>query len=144
MQTIYKPGQGVWARGLSAAALVALGTYGAVQTRAWVLDYRGWNIGLPVFIFAVFAVTAFYLSNIARPAELLIETEIEMRKVTWPTVAEVFGATLVVIVVTLMMGFYLFALDYLISYGPLRLLGMTPRGCGCVGVTRQESPAGDC
>ena len=106
---------------------MALGTYGAVQTRGWLLDYRGWNVGLPVFIFAVFAALAFYLSNIARPADLLIETEIEMRKVTWPTVAEVFGATLVVIVVTLMMGFYLFALDYLISYGPLRLLGMTPR-----------------
>ena len=65
-------------------------------------------------------------SNVARPAELLIETEIEMRKVTWPTVTEVLGATLVVIVVTLILGFYLWALDIAMSYTALKWLGVSP------------------
>ena len=126
MEILYKPGQGVWARGVSAVSLVALGIYAAVQTRGWLVDYGIWQNVVSAALFVVFAGLGLYLSNIAKPAELLIETEIEMRKVTWPSAGEVFGATAVVIVVTLILGFYLYALDIVMSYSVLRWLGVSP------------------
>lgn len=138
--SIYKRGQGVWTRGLTALGLLAMGTYGAVQTGTWLIGYQnlggptvlGKTIGvglyLPVIVFLVFAALTVYLCNMPKPADLLIETEIEMRKVTWPTSKEVLGATTVVIVVVLIIGSYLFGLDKLFEYTFLRWLGVVPGG----------------
>ena len=65
--------------------------------------------------------------SITRAADLLIETEIEMRKVTWPTTREVTGATVVVLVVVLLLGLYLWFLDMTFQYTFLKWLGLTAR-----------------
>jgi preprotein translocase subunit SecE len=40
----------------------------------------------------------------------------ELKKVTWPTRAEVYATTIVVILTTVFFGFYLFGLDLALSY----------------------------
>ena len=138
--SIYKRGQGVWTRGLTALGFLAMGTYGAVQTGAWLIGYQnmggptvyGKTIGvglyLPVVIFLVFAALTVYVCNTPKAADLLIDTEIEMRKVTWPTSKEVLGATAVVIVVVLIIGSYLFGIDKILELTFLRWLGLAPGG----------------
>ncbi len=138
--SIYKRGQGVWTRGLAALGFLALGTYGALQTQSWLIGYQnlggptvfGKTIGvglyLPVVIFLVFAALTVYVCNAPKPANLLIETEIEMRKVTWPTSKEVLGATTVVIAVVLIIGMYLYSIDWVLQSTFLRWLGVTPSG----------------
>ena len=140
--TIYKRGQGTWTRGGAALGLLGMGTASAVQTGIWMNAYRQmteiavfgmkipmyYGIGLyvPVAIFLVFAVLTVYACNAARPADLLIETEIEMRKVTWPTAREVMGATVVVIIVVLILGMYMWLLDLMFVKWVLKLLGAAP------------------
>ena len=140
---IYKPGQGIWARGVAALGFLAMGVFGAVQTADWMVDYRHpWtlvvgNIKLPLYygvgmyvplgIFIVFATLTVVTCNTARAADLLIETEIEMRKVTWPTAREVAGATVVVIIVVIILALYLFGTDQVLQYTILKWLGFAPR-----------------
>ena len=140
--TIYKRGQGTWSRGVAALGLLAMGTYGGVQTGTWLAPWRlvteitvlgmkipvyyGIGLYLPVGIFLVFGALTVYACNAARPADLLIETEIEMRKVTWPTTREVLGATVVVIIVVLILSAYLYSLDFIYVHFILRWLGAAP------------------
>jgi preprotein translocase subunit SecE len=44
------------------------------------------------------------------------EVKTELKKVTWPSKKEVYATTVVVIVTTLFFGFYLFGLDFLMSW----------------------------
>ena len=113
---LYKPGQGKWARGIGAAALVGLGIWAAMQTRDWIAtpDYTGYIA--PAIILAVFLTGAYFLTNRPRAVDFLIDTEVEMRKVNWPTSREVLGATAVVIVVVLMLGVYLFFWDNVLMW----------------------------
>ena len=43
------------------------------------------------------------------------EVKTELKKVTWPSKKEVYATTLVVIVTTVFFGFYLYALDVIMS-----------------------------
>ena len=140
--TIYKRGQGKWSRGLTALGLLAMGTYGAVQTGNWMIGqrhqgtwepfgltipyYYGLGVYVPVLVFLIFAAATIYACNASKSANLLIETEIEMRKVTWPTTTEVMGATVVVIVVVLLLGFYLILWDLVFTKTLLKWLGAVP------------------
>ena len=51
-----------------------------------------------------------------RFANFLKETRGELRKVTWPSRAEVTSTTIVVIVATVFFGFYLFFMDLIFSW----------------------------
>lgn len=140
--SIYKRGQGKWSRGLAAFGLLALGTYGAVQTSDWMIGqryqgtwelfgftipyYHGIGLYVPALIFLIFAALTVYVCNVSKPANLLIETEVEMRKVTWPTTTEVMGATVVVVVVVLILGFYLILWDLVFTKTLLKWLGAVP------------------
>ena len=139
--SIYKRGQGVWTRVAAALGILAMGVYAGIQTAEWLLNYRqpgGWHVaegryipytalgtGFPVALFVIFLLLAYIAGNTTRSANLLIETEIEMRQVTWPSAREVFGATAVVIVVVLLLGLYLFGLDKFFELTLLRWLGLT-------------------
>ena len=130
---LHKPGQGMWSRGGAALGFLAMGTFAAVQTQQWawvVTNHQAgrFDVGvyLPWGLFAFFAVGALLVGNAPRAANLLIETEIEMRKVTWPTWREVAGATAVVIVVVLILGFYLYGLDFLMVTYILKWLRASP------------------
>ncbi len=50
-----------------------------------------------------------------RVSEFLIDTESEMRKVSWPSRGEVADSSLVVIIVIIAMGVYLFAADIVLD-----------------------------
>jgi len=47
--------------------------------------------------------------------DFLIETEAELRKVSWPSREELTGSTFVVIFVTVMLGIYIVAVDKVVS-----------------------------
>jgi preprotein translocase SecE subunit len=57
-----------------------------------------------------------------RVADLLIETETEMRKVTWPTFSEAVNSSLVVIVCVAFLMAFLAGADYLLGQWTTRLL----------------------
>jgi len=70
-------------------------------------------ISLVVFGVAVWLTYRF----LERPkyADMLIETEIEMRKVVWPTPKEVFNSSLVVVVCVLFLMAFLAGADWLLA-----------------------------
>ncbi len=74
----------------------------------------------PAFLIAA----AFFLGGLvwvirwqARPnvADFLIDTEAELRKVTWPTSEEVVNSSLVVVVTVVLIGAYLAGADYVLA-----------------------------
>ena len=67
------------------------------------------TIALGVFMGGMLLVHLFL--NKPASTELLIATEQEMRKVSWPSWPEVKSASLVVVVVTFVFGMSLFAFD---------------------------------
>lgn len=71
-----------------------------------------------VISLAVFAVALWLAYRfLERPkyADMLIETEIEMRKVVWPTPKEVFNSSLVVVVCVLFLMAFLAGADWLLA-----------------------------
>ncbi|HUU42422.1 MAG TPA: preprotein translocase subunit SecE [Planctomycetota bacterium] len=123
---IYKRGQGRWSRGVAAGALVAMGLWGAIETYRWIDNYVYARWYVPGLILAGFLSLAYYLSNRPKPSDFLIDTEIEMKKVTWPTTREVFSATMVVIIVLVLLGAFLFSVDRWVLQPLLQWLGVLP------------------
>ena len=68
---------------------------------------------LALFLVVVFGIHAW----LERPknADLLIETEIELRKVTWPTSQEVFSSSLVVVVCVILLMAFLAGADWFLA-----------------------------
>jgi preprotein translocase subunit SecE len=52
------------------------------------------------------------------------ETVAELGKVTWPSREEVVGSTIVVVVVSSVVGFFVFGVDLLLAQGVSMLLGI--------------------
>jgi len=48
----------------------------------------------------------------ARARQFLAEVRVELSRVTWPTRSEVWATTVVVILVSMFFGFYLFVVDF--------------------------------
>lgn len=119
----YKPGQGSFARLTTNLAILIALFLGAVELYSWIqspedkslvpLDVfddipllgvpLSWKFLLCVGLFLVF----FWLIRkwIRKPSavDALIETELEMKKVSWPTMPEARTATWVVILVTILL-----------------------------------------
>jgi len=129
---IYKPGQGRWARGVAAAALGALGIWAGLQTYDWMerkFTHAGaYYVGywVPGLLLLAFLLAAFYVANRPKATDFLIETETEMKKVTWPTYREVLAATAVVIVVVIILGAFLFSVDRWVIEPIFKLIGLLP------------------
>ncbi len=122
---IYKKGQGKIARGCAYALVGVLVAFGAWRFHA-AFNVPGEGVlveKLPIigtltilkigarFVFLVGLLLTHLVLNRAKAADLLIDTEQEMRKVSWPSWPEVKSATLVVVVVTFVMGMALFGFD---------------------------------
>ena len=60
--------------------------------------------------------------NRPKVADLLIETETEMRKVTWPTMPEAVNSSIIVIVCVLFLMVYLAGADWLLGQWATRVL----------------------
>ena len=136
----YKSGQGSFARLAASLALLLAAALGCQELYSWIADPNGespifgieaelfrnlplisvplsWKLLICVAIF----VGLIWLLRVymTRPAtvDLLIETEMELKKVSWPTREESLNATWVVLLVTIVMTLSLWLFD-----GGLRLV----------------------
>jgi len=123
---IYKPGQGKIARVTAYSLIGVLILFGAFRLYA-TFNVPGEGVlvaaKLPIIgqvtIMKIIAVIAFgagilgmhLVLNSPKLATLLIDTEQEMRKVSWPSKLEVRSATIVVVIVTFVMAGALFGFD---------------------------------
>lgn len=125
MFEIYKRGQGRWTRIGTFAGVMLITVIGAGvlsdAIRGWGL---GWSMGLgvyfqygiPVLLVAGMAWLMFTIVNRPRPADFLIATEGEMKKVSWSSRREVIGSTKVVIIVTMIVAGLLASVDTVFVY----------------------------
>lgn len=139
----YRKDQGRYARMVAFWTLTLLMAYGCLGGFVIVLDRNlpeSFNQTLveqfplfgslkvsTVFAFVALGVCAWVIYRILnRPkaADLLIDTEAEMRKVTWPSLPETWAGTLaVMLTVVVLFGFLTFA-DFVLSESVSRLMGV--------------------
>jgi preprotein translocase SecE subunit len=50
-----------------------------------------------------------------KAVEFFIETQAELQKVSWPTRSELIGSTIVVVVCLVVLGIYVFFVDWVVS-----------------------------
>ena len=136
---VYKPNQGVYARAVTGAGGGIMAAFGSYQLHGalinmppvypgakFVVDITyGLLISLAVFgalggaIALVVTGASIGLKKIDRSskdaADFLIETEGELRKVSWPSREELTGSTFVVIFVTSVLGVYIVTVDWVVS-----------------------------
>jgi preprotein translocase SecE subunit len=136
----YKPDQGNYARTSSFLLLGAMLVFGAYTLFYWLLSFRGdadvpgslatdlGNGPLPVLSLPLTPALLIALTvgvvgllllqrllNRAKIADILIESEIEMRKCTWPSMNETITSSVVILVVMLFFTFALSGMDWLLS-----------------------------
>ena len=111
---IYKRNQGKTIRVTTAVAMILLSAWGAYALKE---TLRGKDVGvyisyiIPAIVFALLCVATYFLTNKPKPADFLIATEGEMKKVAWSIKAEIFGSTKVVIIATFILAALLFMVD---------------------------------
>ncbi len=115
---LYLPGQGATVRWCTAvgAALIALAAasflHDQLRRFAFIADSLWLRMLIPVAVLAGLSYLIFhYVGQHRGFVEFLIATEHEMKKVSWSTRREVFGATRVVIITVLLLGTILFLVD---------------------------------
>ncbi|MEZ6188268.1 MAG: preprotein translocase subunit SecE [Planctomycetota bacterium] len=66
-------------------------------------------------LFAVLGLGIYLVVNHTKVVDFLIDTEAELHKVSWAPKHEVVSSSIVVIVTTIVIGVYLFFVDYLLN-----------------------------
>ena len=117
----YKKGQGYYTRlctAMGAGIMVLLGCWALYNTLDLVsaeklgTNTKGWiRAGVPAAIFVIAAYLIFRLINSVRFADFLIQTEGEMKKVSWSTRKEIFSSTKIVIITVIIMAAILALVD---------------------------------
>jgi preprotein translocase SecE subunit len=126
----YRSGEGVYARGTAFWSLALLAFYGGRKfyffAQQWEFSRRD-LLGSPIPVLAfpmtpgflmgagvclLLAYVAWRVVNAPKIADLLVETEVEMKKVTWPSVDDSRKASVVVVVCVAVMVTFLAASDY--------------------------------
>lgn len=131
-----KPGQGRWSRLAAYVGVGVMALFGAVAVHhlpEWGSKWFGGENGLasvpflgakivlrPVFFpaaaFFLVTMVAFHVFvNRPKMGEFLIDTQGEMKRVSWPTRREWIGSTIVVIVLVFLLSMFLFGADYVLS-----------------------------
>jgi preprotein translocase SecE subunit len=140
----YKSDQGRLARLIAFWSLAALVFYGCVSLRATLSSAFGGKLGQPLIagmkqipvlglnFNAALLITAIVLGaawyylyrwqQTPKIADLLIETESELRKVTWPTIPEAVNSSLVVIACVLFLMAFLAGADFVLGRWTTMLL----------------------
>ncbi|MCA8942485.1 MAG: preprotein translocase subunit SecE [Planctomycetes bacterium] len=70
---------------------------------------------ITIVVLAVCGVAIHLVLNRPKSADLLIDTEAELRKVTWPTGSETWNGTVAVVITVAVMLFYLAFADFLLA-----------------------------
>ena len=134
MFEIYKRGQGTVARWLTAGGLGALAAFGAYELQDWLsgritapITLAGTGISVSVLIsglaFVAAAVLIGLLVNQPRFVDYLIMSEVELRKVSWPTRDELRRQTTVVIITVVFFALVLLVADTVFGLGSMALYG---------------------
>lgn len=118
MSVIYKAGQGRYTRIATGAFLALFAGFGCsslyyvlgMTERLDALARRAIPVGLFLALVAAIAL----LMNWPKLADFLIETEVEMTRVIWPSKREVIGSSLVVIITVLVMAAFLHGADWVL------------------------------
>jgi preprotein translocase subunit SecE len=110
----YKRSQGRVARQITFFAILA-----TVAIGAWRLSDAATNewgrYAIPAVVVLVGGWAAFRIVNLPRFADFLISVEAEMNKVSWPSRAELFRASMVVIIVIFLLTAILFGYDLILK-----------------------------
>jgi preprotein translocase subunit SecE len=129
--TILRPRQGIHVRWGTAvgAGLLAIGLAYFVYNKLALIAFIEQSFALRTLIPVVVLVAAAYgvfwaVGRSPRIVEFLVATEDEMKKVSWSSRREVWGATKVVIVTVLALAFILFAVDvvFILFFGAIGVL----------------------
>ena len=126
---IYKAGQGKYARGVAYLLGAGMIIFGGIRLYATInVPNKEWVRDLPVIdhvsvyntiAFGVVLVGMFMLHLVLnRPSAVnaLIDTEQELKKVSWPSKLEVRNATIVVVIVTFVMAVLLYGFDKILQW----------------------------
>ena len=133
----YKSDQGRITRLFAFWAMAALAFYGAVSLRQTLstifhgalakplvasmpkIPVLGLNLNVALLITAVVLIGGWYLlyrwQQSPKIADLLIETEAELRKVTWPTVSEAVNSSIIVIACVMFLMAFLAGADFVLG-----------------------------
>lgn len=136
----YKKDQGRFVRMAAFWSILGLVAYGCFGGLRYVVDgWTGQKPWVPQFpllhkfgigeavalaVVAVAALAAHRWLNTPRVANLLIDTEAELRKVTWPNAKETWTGTIAVAVTVVVLLAFLFTSDIVLTWGINRLLGV--------------------
>lgn len=126
---LYKAGQGKYARGIAYALGAGLIVFGGIRLYATInVPGQEWVKDVPlighVSIYNTIALGVVLLGMLLlhlvlnRPGavDALVDTEQELKKVSWPSKIEVRNATLVVVLVTFVMALLLFGYDRILQW----------------------------
>jgi len=131
MFEIYKKGQGTiarWVAALGLGALAGFGTYELYDTLSVStgnLSLAGtsvpWSVLISGLVFVAAAILIAWLINLPKFVDYLIMSEIELRKVSWPTREELKRQTAVVIIALIVFSFVLWLADMVFTAGTVNL-----------------------
>jgi preprotein translocase subunit SecE len=132
MFEIYKKGQGTWARRVAVIGMGALAAFGTFELYSYInsisaasFSVAGVEVPYSLLISAVVLLAAAgliaWLINVPKFVDYLIMSEIELRKVSWPTRDELKRQTTVVILALLAFSLVLWVADLFFTYGNLYL-----------------------
>jgi len=128
-----KPGQGFWVRTVGYAAFGAMGLFAAISLHRslyqalpsgseflsglWATSILGYEVTLrPIFFPSVatgllLLVAYHFFMNRAKWVEFMIETQSEVRRVSWPARKEWVGSSIVVVIVGAFISVFLYLVD---------------------------------
>jgi len=135
MFDIYKKGQGVAARWITAVTLGALSAFGSYELREYLsgkladdvgreyllLDAVPWSMPIAAVVFLAAMIGVAFVVNNKRFVDYLIASETELRKVAWPKRDELKRQTVVVIVTMLLFAALLLVADVIFALGSTKL-----------------------
>jgi len=110
----YRRSQGKVARQLTFSAMAV-----AVAVGAWLISVTGESnlsvYGVPLVLLVGGVWACYRIVNVPRFADFLISVEAEMKKVSWPSRAELYRASVVVIIVIFLLAAILYGYDILLN-----------------------------
>jgi preprotein translocase subunit SecE len=127
MFEIYKRGQGKWARYIAAGCVGVLIMYGCYSLHEYlntgslsvpIVTIPGVDLDMNVAfiisfgLFLALAATIYLLLNKPKLGDFLIETEVEMKRVSWPSRSELVGSSTIVVITVVILAIIIMIFDF--------------------------------